>query len=130
MFGNVRDQFVQHVLPLYREFFEMREKNEFGINGLASRAVNTATALYHLREHLDPRPSVAALVALCPDYDLVRAIANTSKHHELDHGNTQITRADQIREMAVATRYRDADGEYTSSQCGFRANVTACFAPS
>lgn len=116
MFQSVRDHFVQHVLPSYREFFELREKNEFGVNDLVRHAVNAATALYHLREHITPSPSVASLVASCPDYDLVRAIANVAKHHHVDRHQPQISHAEQIREMAVVTRYRDAEGEYSSSQ--------------
>jgi hypothetical protein len=116
MFENTRDHFVQNVLPTYKEFFETRLKNEFGVNDLVRRATVAATALYHMREHFDPQLETTTLVGLCPDYALVRDICDASKHKELDRSSAIVRRAAQIFEVAITTQYRDEQGEYWSSQ--------------
>jgi len=116
MFKSPRDHFVQNVHRTYSDFFEMRRRNEFGVNNLVRHAVNAATALYHMREHLDPSPGYIDLVALCPDYALVRDVANASKHGEITQHHPQITTADQIAEVARCTIYRDEQGEYPNAQ--------------
>ena len=106
------------VVPTYRAFFRARAENRYGEYQLVAKGVDTATVLFHLREHLSDavRPSRGQLQARFPEYGLVADIANVSKHKTLDRASPQVTNASQISEAMVVTTYRDEQGEYQSAQ--------------
>lgn len=55
------------------------------------------------------------MVAICPDYALLRDVVNASKHRHLTRGGEQIVSADSIRELLVVTTYQDEQGEYRNA---------------
>ena len=81
-------------------------------------AINTATVLYHLREHLPQvhEKSRQQVANACPDYDLVADIVNASKHGELTRGSPQVAKAEDMEELLILTKYVDEKGYYFGSE--------------
>lgn len=106
--------FYEQVFLAYHRYRQVKNDGEMGDNKDRREAIDAATALYHLREHI-PQPfrrSRTQLAALCPDYDLLGDIVNAAKHNVVTRGTPQVAGSDSISEILVRTRFRDQDGEY------------------
>ena len=70
--------------------------------------------MYHLREHLPDghKKKRSQIATACPDYDLLADVVNVSKHGELTINNPQISKAENIFEEKVYTKYKDDEGEF------------------
>ncbi len=118
MYDDIATYFHINVLVPYGEFIKSINKDGSGLSKDLRAAINTATALYHLREHLPQghEKSRQEVANVCPDYNLLADIVNASKHKELTRGNPQVTRAENIEELTTLTKYDDEDGEYFGSE--------------
>jgi hypothetical protein len=121
MLKNPRDFFIQNVRVAYQDFFDARKNTKFGENKLLRLGINAATNLYHLREHFTPVPRFSDVVARCPDYTLVRDIANISKHKTITRYNPQVKNLLEYRLQAL---YEDEKGSYQNC----RVEVLVSFA--
>lgn len=118
MFENTRKYVIEYVLPSYQEFIEHRSSNEWGENQLLRKGINTAIALFHLREQIPAniRPTKNALKSQYQAYGLIADIANVAKHHVITKDNPRISNASQIFEEMVITMFADEQGQYFSPQ--------------
>jgi len=118
MYDDLSAYFHENVVPSYQEFVESIGDGSSGLSEHLRAAINAATVLYHLREHLPQahQKSRQQVASTCPDYDLVADIVNASKHGELTRGNPQISKAEDIQELTILTKYEDDLGEYFGSE--------------
>lgn len=115
MFENTRDFFVQNVLANFKDYIEGTEKLSAGRKTDLRLALNAATSLYHLREHMpsDYAKTRRELGEICPDYDLLGDIVNSFKHRNITKGrNPKVTSATSLQEYAVVTEYIDDEGPF------------------
>lgn len=112
MFDDLATYFYEHVVRSFEEYLDVKNSGKAGRSRDVRAAVNAATAIYHLREHLphSHRLSHGTVTSHCADYSLLRDIVNASKHHTLTHGTPQVSDATQIEEQIVTTQYQDAEG--------------------
>lgn len=110
--------FYEHILlPLVR-YEGIKHDGEMGSDRDVRAALDVATSLYHLREHI-PAPhqkSRQAIAAFCRDYDLLGDVVNATKHADLNRGAPQISSADDISQLHVVTRFTDEHGEYVHEE--------------
>jgi hypothetical protein len=124
MFQNTRNYVVQNVLPAYREFFDALRRNRLGQSEVVRTGIAAAVALYHLREHLpNPKPTDSVLEGACPDFALVRDVANVAKHSKLTRGKPKISNASQLFEIGVSTAYEDKRGRYSAFEVAARVKL-------
>lgn len=115
MFENTRDFFVQNVLANFKDYIKASEKLSAGRKTDLRLALNAATSLYHLREHMPPdyAKTRKELGEICPDYDLLGDIVNSFKHRNITKGrNPKVTSATSLQEYAVITEYKDDEGPF------------------
>lgn len=114
MFDDLSAHFHENVWESYQNFAEAKKSIKAGKSRDLRLAINAATALYHLREHIPQhlRKSRAKLAKLCPDYDLLGDVVNAAKHSILTQGNPQIVSAEDIFEQVTSTLYKDEQGDY------------------
>jgi hypothetical protein len=78
--------------------------------------MDAAVALYHLREHLpqEKRSSYDEVVKCCPEYAIIRDIADIRKHGKLGRKKPPplISTPDHFFEALIYTQFRDDQGEY------------------
>jgi hypothetical protein len=118
MFDDLAAFFYENIVAAFTDYSKVRRNDPYGRSRDIRAAIDAATSLYHLREHLPAqyRKSRSEVAKLCPDYDLLGDVANAAKHDDLTRGKPQINSADDIYEMTVITRYEDCDGEYSDAQ--------------
>jgi len=114
MFDDLSAYFHENVWESYQNFVKSKKSIKAGKSCDLRLAVDAATALYHLREHIPQRQrkSRAKLAKLCPDYDLLGDVVNAAKHNTLTKGNPQIVSAEDIFEQVTSTLYKDEKGDY------------------
>lgn len=114
MFDDLAAFFYENVVAAYTEYAETRQADSAGRSVDLRMALNAATSLYHLREHVpnSERKTRKQLAQKCPDYDLLGDVVNAAKHKRLTRGNPEITTAENIYEEIVITEYRDDKGPY------------------
>src|SRR6516165_8581907 len=118
MFDDLAAFFYENVVAAFTDYSKTRQSDPYGRSRDIRAAIDAATSLYHLREHIPSqyRKSRSEVAKLCPDYDLLGDVANAAKHDDLTRGTPQINSADDIYEMNVITLYEDCDGEYSDAQ--------------
>jgi len=118
MYDDLAAYFHENVVLSYLEFVNSINDGSSGVSEHLRAAINAATVLYHVREHLPQghQKSRQEVVNACPDYDLVADIVNASKHGYLTRGNPQIAKADDVQELTILTRYIDEAGEYFGTE--------------
>lgn len=118
MFDSIRSYFVKDVLANYKSYRKSIEEKETGVNNDLRLAINAATSLYHMREHMPKsnQKSRAEIAKICPSYDLLGDIVNASKHHTLDQGNPKLKSAEKIEEIVLMTEYEDEEGIYYDAE--------------
>ena len=114
MFDDLNAYLNENVWESYQAFAKARNSRTAGKSKDLRLAINAATALYHLREHIPPtqRKTRAGLATICSDYDLLGDIVNASKHGHLTQGNPRVVHAEDIYELHTSTMYQDEIGEY------------------
>lgn len=114
MFDDLCAYLNENVWESYQAFVEARKSRTAGKSRDLRLAINTATALYHFREHFPKakRKRRSELAKICPDYDLLGDIVNASKHGQLTQGMPRLDDAESIYELHTSTMYRDELGEY------------------
>jgi hypothetical protein len=114
MFDDLNAYFQENVWESYTKFVESKKSRSAGKSRDLRLAINAATALYHLREHIPQhqRKSRAKLAKICPDFNLLGDVVNASKHGYLTEGNPQVVSAEDIFEVRTSTMYQDEQGEY------------------
>lgn len=117
MYDNVTKYFFQNVLASYKDYVAANEELVTGMSQDMRLAENAAKALYHIREYIPKgqRPSVKQLAIACPDFRLLKDVANATKHSTLDpklNPDRMIDRAADIAEQIVRTEYQDEFGDY------------------
>ena len=118
MYDDIAALFHEGALQSYQEFIDTITSGVKGQSRHIKSAVNAATALYHIREHLpqNHQKSRSTISQLCPDYDLAADIANVSKHSSLTRGTPKIISARDLEEVQVLTEYEDAKGVFYGSE--------------
>lgn len=118
MYDDLAAYFHENVVPSYLEFVDAINDGSSGVSEHLRAAINSATVLYHVREHLPQghQKSRQEVANSCPDYDFVADIVNASKHGHLTRGNPQIAKADDIQELTILTKYTDEAGEYFGTE--------------
>ncbi len=117
MFDDLTAYYHENVASSY---FAYREINENGVAGSSRdlrEAITSASALFHLREHLrEHKLSRNKIESLCPDYALLGDVTNSSKHKLLTgqtpHGKPFINDAASLSERIILITYKDDLGEY------------------
>ena len=118
MFDDLAAYFHENVVASYLVYREVRENESYGLSKDTRTAVNAATSLYHLREHISSpqRKTREAIAKECPDYDVLGDIVNAAKHRDLDRGKLRLRSAEDIYELTVITQYEDSEGTYSNAQ--------------
>jgi hypothetical protein len=112
--NNPRQFFERHVRPNYEEW-RQAPLDERRAKNAVSEANNMAERAFHYWRDRDPNQIYGARNAgqyrrelaarECPDFALVRDVADAHKHVQLDRGSRQVTRHDQT--AAEPTRWNE-----------------------
>jgi hypothetical protein len=117
MFDDLVAYYQENVVAA---FIEYRETS----NGVAGRsrdlrrAIDAATGLFHLREHLPASDALtrAEVERMCPDYGLLGDVVNAAKHKNLTgstpHGSPLVEDATSLVEKLLIIEYSDDAGAY------------------
>jgi hypothetical protein len=121
MFGNISQYFSEKVLPDYKFYLKQRKNNKSGLSKDISTGIDSATSLYHFREHLENfceawEKTYDDLLELYPNYNLLGEVVNASKHAVRNKKNRKLTNAQNIYEEIIITTYIDKKGEYNHIQ--------------
>lgn len=122
MFDDLSAYYYENVAAA---FIEYRDTSKDGVAGRSRDirgAIDAATALFHLREHLPAAGMLtrAEVERRCPDYALLGDVVNAAKHktisHSTPHGSPLVTDATSLTEKLLMIEYSDADGVYRCTQ--------------
>jgi hypothetical protein len=104
------------VQPAYEACVEEKKTGVIGLRRDLRAALEAAKVLYHLREQI-PLPYTKTgrddwrdVAKHCPEYGLLRDVADTAKHGRLNDQTRSICNAQQIEERITVTEYEDAEG--------------------
>lgn len=115
MFDNFEAYFFENVWDTYKKLEKSRKTIKVGISSDLRISLTSASALFHLREHLPvtKSQSYASIVHRCSDYELLGDVVNASKHNTITQKkNPLINGASDISEVLFYTKYQDDKGEY------------------
>ncbi len=123
-------QFRHLIQPAYEACVEEKKSGVTGRRRDLRAALEAAKVLYHLREQIPPpytktgRGDWRDVANQCPDYGLLRDVADTAKHRCLDDQTRSVCNAHQIEERITVTEYEDAEGVYRHVEKGVWLNLT------
>src|SRR5579871_662316 len=102
----------------FEDYLRERKSLVSGRKRDIAAATEAAKVLYHLRERVPPPfdKTWDEVAAACPDYKLIRDVADAEKHGTLKDKNRSVCDAKQIEERIVSTLYQDAEGEYAHTE--------------
>ena len=112
---------MQHPLLDLKSYQEGLVDGRFGFNidTDVKRAINLATSLYHVTDHM-PTKDFDRWYRECPKLFLLQNIANIYKHDGLDVSRPQykkkpplVTTSDAVWQTLVITEYKDDQGPYS-----------------
>lgn len=117
MFDDLAAYYHENVVSSFVAYRDISKDGVAGRSRDLREALNAASALFHLREHLPPvAPSRAELERLCPDYALLGDVVNAAKHKVLTsktpHGEALVNDAANLGEQLVFIEYEDDAGTY------------------
>ncbi|HMV11764.1 MAG TPA: hypothetical protein PKD88_11580 [Nitrosomonas sp.] len=117
MFDDLAAYYHENVVSSFVEYRDVCNDGVAGRSRDLRAALNAASALFHLREHLPGGLlSRADVERLCPDYALLGDVVNASKHKTLNnktpHGAPLVTDAGNLGEQLVLIEYEDDAGTY------------------
>lgn len=106
--------FHEHILAAYMEFIDSLKSPEIGTDRYLRAAQTAALEIWHFREQLSGALAleIEDATAMCPDYALIRDVAEIKKHRNLRRSSAQLRTPDAIKEIVVFTMYKDNLGEY------------------
>lgn len=113
MYNNLETYFCDNVISPYLEYIGETQSGSFGRNNDLRKAVDCSHKLYHLREHLNPKPSCHTIIGLCPEYKILQDINNLSKHAAPSRDNPKISNLNQIIQLVIIARFEDEAGWYS-----------------
>jgi len=121
MFDDLAAYYNENVVSSFVAYRDISKDGVAGHSRDLRAALNSAAALFHLREHLPTgAPSRAAVERLCPDYALLGDVVNTAKHKSLSgntpHGAPLINDAANLAEQLLLIEYEDDVGTYRYAQ--------------
>lgn len=109
---ELRAYFEEQVIEPYQEYCRVRETMSSGRSRDLIAGKHAAYALRHFREQLPVELTEDSIIGKCPDYELIRNIADAAKHKSLTRESRLISSVDQLVETNIVTIYRDEQGEY------------------
>ena len=117
MFDDLAAYYHENVVASFVEYRDICNDGVAGRSRDLRAALDAASALFHLREHLPGTlPSRAEVERLCPDYALLGDVVNASKHKALSsstpHGAPLVTDAGNLLEQIAFIEYEDDAGTY------------------
>lgn len=117
MFDDLAAYYHENVVASFVEYRDICNDGTAGRSRDLRAALNAASALFHLREHLPSTPlSRADVERLCPDYALLGDVVNASKHKALSgntpHGAPLVVDAENLAEQIAFIEYEDEAGTY------------------
>lgn len=121
MFDDFSAYYYSNVVLAYDDYRTVSKSKTMGNSNDLRSALNAATALFHVREHIakDMRPTRSDTEALCPDYALIGDIVNATKHKLITqttpHGAPLVANAAQLEEVLIHTIYEDETGTYNAT---------------
>lgn len=117
MFHDLIAYYHDNVVSSFIEYRDICNDGIVGRSRDLRAALNAASALFHLREHL-PTGSLsrADVERICPDYALLGDVVNASKHKKLNsrtpHGTPLVADAENLGERVIIIEYEDEAGKY------------------
>lgn len=110
MYSDPVSQFYDGIVPAYEHYVELSKKKENPRALLLNTAIDVTGKLFHFREELQPLfPSTAFrradVAMMCPDFDWVGDVFNSTKHKELDRKGRIIKDKSHIDETIVWTYF-------------------------
>ncbi len=128
MFNDLATYFYHAVVGDFEDYLDGLKSTTSGMSRDVRKAVASAEALYHFREHLPTSSSLTRrqiATSYCSDYDLLGDVVNAIKHKEVTHSpNPKFKFAKDIVEQIVITFYEDAEGEYKHVEKAVAINLT------
>jgi hypothetical protein len=130
LFDDLAAHFHEGPLTAYSDYVKLRDGDTSGRSQHLRAALETATQLYHFREHLPAghKYSRSQVEGDCPDYRLIADVTNVSKHAQLGHstpaGPPLVRVAEDIKELTIATLYEDSEGQYSDPLTRLVVNCT------
>lgn len=117
MYSDLSHTFYHGVVAAYEDYEKARDAPATGLSGHLRAAVNCVVAIYHFREHLPPaiKPSWGQLMRDCSDFELIRGVANASKHKSLTNPGL-VSTAEKITQVTDVVRFEDEIGPYSHAQ--------------
>lgn len=117
MFDDLAAYYHENVVSSFIEYRDICNDGVAGRSRDLRAALNAASALFHVREHLPSGSLLRADVErLCPDYALLGDVVNASKHKALNsktpHGAPLVVDAENLSERLVFIEYEDDAGPY------------------
>ena len=117
MFDDLAAYYQENVVASFSDYKETAKNGVSGRSRDLKGAVEAASALFHLREHLpDPAPSRGSIENQCRDYGLLGDIVNAVKHKNINgqtpHGAPLVDKAECLSEQIVLIEYEDSEGTY------------------
>jgi hypothetical protein len=117
MFDDLAAYYHENVVASFAEYRDICNDGIAGRSRDLRAALNAASALFHLREHLPGTPlSRADVERFCPDYALLGDVVNASKHKALNgntpHGAPLVADAENLAEQIASIEYEDEAGTY------------------
>jgi len=115
MYNDFQTYYYENIIVPYYDYIDEKQKGNFGRSNDIKKAIDCASKLYHLREHLSLQLVDEDIVDLCPTYKTIQDITNISKHKTLTRGTPEISSANQISELIIITIFKDDKGEFSDS---------------
>lgn len=117
MFSDLAAYYGEYVVPSFAIYRDISKDGVAGSSRDLREALNAASALFHLREHLPIGTlSRAHAERLCPDYALLGDVVNAAKHRVVTnitpHGAPLVNDATHLTEQLVLIEYEDDAGTY------------------
>jgi hypothetical protein len=122
MFHNFDTYYHQNVVLAFEDYRTRKNLRTSDHSRDLRAALDAATALFHLREHLPQQCSItrSQTEKACHSYALLGDIVNAAKHRTLSqttpHGTPLISDAAQLKEVLISTEYEDKDGKYRDTE--------------
>lgn len=129
MFDDFTAYYQENIVQPFVEYRDICNEGVSGRSRDIRAALNAASALFHLREHL-PAGSLsrADVERLCPDYAILGDVVNVSKHKTLDgntpHGAPFVVDAGNLGEVLMLVEYEDDAGTYRYTQKAVVIEIT------
>jgi len=111
-------RFHEQVVATYNDFTKQHASAPYGNEQDARAGYLASLAAYHFREQLegDIAVELSQVASECPDYLLLRDVADIAKHRRLGRASAVLRDPDAIQEVIIVTHYEDERGPYSHSE--------------